>query len=390
MPFLIVPLAALAAILAFVHLALDAGVVSNIVRDRRRAARRTPSRGAPPTATVVVAVRDEEAALPALLSSLERQTAADCAFLLVDDRSTDGTPALLEGFRSRMGGRATVLRTEDVPAGMTGKQAALDLAARSCRTDVMLFTDGDCTVPETWVELVRERFWDPRLGVLFGRLRLEDRGGFLSRFQAFEQPLIHQYNLGGAGMGMPMGCFGNNMAARTEAVREIGGFRGLGYTVTEDAALLSAIGRSGRWKAAATVLAETTISTRGKERWAEYVNQHTRWNAGGFFSSDLSTRLGYRYVTLCLIGSLLLLPFAVLDGRLLLPGLSPFLGIASLGFLGGLYGGVRRGRHYLLLLPYTAFFTLFYSFVTLRAIVRRPFRWKGSLLNGAQRTGGEP
>lgn len=384
MAALIIAISVLAAILAVVHIVLDIGVLANLRGDRKRAARPAPA-GAPlPSVTVVAAVRNEEEALPALLSSLERQTASDCAFLLVDDRSTDGTPGLLADFSRRMGGRATVLRNEGLPPDMTGKQAALDMAVRACRTEVMLFTDGDCTVPAAWVECMRERFLDPRLGVLFGRVHLADRRGFLARFQAFEQPLIHQYNLGGAGIGMPMGCFGNNMGARTEAVRRIGGFRGLGYTVTEDAALLSAVAGAG-WKAGASVRKETTVETRGMADWAGYVNQHTRWNAGGFFSADRATRLGYRYITLYLLASVLALPLAALDWRFALPWVVPYLGIGSLGFLAGFYGDERPVPYYLRLLPYTAFFTVFYAFVTARAVVRRPFDWKGSLLRAQER-----
>jgi cellulose synthase/poly-beta-1,6-N-acetylglucosamine synthase-like glycosyltransferase len=385
MIFLIIPAAALAALLAIIHIALDLGVVANILKDGRRTACPVPSDAPLPAVTVVVAVRNEEACLPALLSSLERQTASDCSFLFVDDRSTDGTPALLSDFRRRLGSRAMVLRNDAEPIGMTGKQAALDMAVDACRTEVLLFTDGDCTVPETWVEGMRRRFLDPGLGVLFGRLRVAERRGFLHRFQAFEQPLIHQYNLGGVGIGLPMGCFGNNLAARAEAVRDVGGLRGLGYTVTEDAALLSAIARSGRWKAGASVLAETTIETDTKKSWADYLNQHSRWNAGGFFSGDFRTRLGYRFITLFLVGSVLLLPLSLLDWRFCLPWLVPFLGIASLGFFGGLYQGVPRRRHYLHLLPYTAFFTAFYSWVTVRAVMRRWVDWKGSPLRTARR-----
>jgi len=367
----------LAALLVFIHAALDLGIVVNIVRDRRR----VPPEAPLPTVTVAVAVRNEEASLPGLLASLERQTAADCSFLFVDDRSTDGTPALLEDFKRRLGGRVNVLRNEAIPSDMTGKQAALEIAVEACRSEVMLFTDGDCTVPETWVERMRERFLEPELGVLFGRVRIAEGRSFLDRFQAFEQPLIHQYNLGGAGMGLPMGCFGNNLAARSRALRDIGGFHGLGYTVTEDAAVLSAISRSGRWKAGASVLDATTIGTRGKAGWKEYLNQHTRWNAGAFFSADPATRLGYRYVTLFLIGSIALLPLTFVDWRFCIPWMAPFLGILSLGFLAGLYDGPKRALYFLRLPLYTAFFTFFYGWVTMCAIARRPFDWKGSLLH---------
>ena len=180
---------------------------------------------------------------------------------------------------------------------------------------------------------------------MLGRIELPEGSAFLRRFQAFEQPLLNQYNFGSVGIGMPTGCFGNNMAIRARAVKEIGGFHALGYSVTEDAMLLDAVCRGRGWKV------RTCTSTGGRparghsRRGRAIIDQHTRWNAGGLFSPDLFTRVSFIFVVLIyLVGSLVVLPLGFLDWRVPVLSLNAFLSIGLLAGLGGLYPGKNRAR----------------------------------------------
>ena len=383
-PLLIAYAAASLAVLA-IHAAGCVGLVRLLARERARgravAADPAGPRGARPSVEVVVAARDEEVALPALLASLARQTDRDCTFLFVDDRSTDGTARVLERFRASLPDRVRVLAGTEEPAGLTGKQAALDLAIRESRADVLLFTDADCVVPEGWVADMGSRFSDPAVGAVLGRVRLPEARGFLRRFQAFEQPLINQYNLAPVGLGGAFGCFGNNLAVRREAALAVDGFRGLGYSVTEDTTLLTAIRDLGGWKVGASLSAEGTVTTTAMPDWRSYVNQHTRWNAGAIHARDWQTRLVYLLViVLYLPLTLVVLPLGLGDWRVAALSLTSFLSVGSFGFLAGLNPGVERARYYRRFVPYLVFFQFYYSFVTWRAVLARPFDWKGRRL----------
>jgi cellulose synthase/poly-beta-1,6-N-acetylglucosamine synthase-like glycosyltransferase len=198
-----------------------------------------------------------------------------------------------------------VIRRTTEPEGLTGKQAALDQAFQQVRGDVILLTDGDCVLPPSWVEEMLRHFEDASVGVVLGRVELPAGRNFLERFQAFEQPLLNQYNLGSAGVGLPTGCFGNNMALRARAMAGTGGFATLGFSVTEDALLLDAVARAGGWKVAVCSSEAAAALTRAQPCWKEYVDQHTRWNAGGLFSPDIVTRLSYVFIVLIyLVGSI--------------------------------------------------------------------------------------
>ncbi len=326
-----------------------------------------------------MALRNEIEALPGLLEGLRAQSDTGCAFLFVDDRSVDGTGALLDEFCSRQPGRARVIHSTEEPVGLTGKQAALDRAFAVARGDVLLFTDGDCVPQPGWVREMSEPFRDPSVGIVLGRVELPPGRTFLADFQSFEQPLLNQYNFGSAGIGVPTGCFGNNMAVRAAALKATGGFRVLGFSVTEDALLLDAVCRGGGWKPYVCTGLPASVLTRPKESWRDFVAQHTRWNAGALFSPDLVTRASYIFVVLIyLVGSLLVLPLGLLDWRVPVLSLNSFLSIGLLAALGGVYEGRVRPRYYLRLLPYLFFFGFLYSWITLRALVLRSVEWKGS------------
>ncbi|GAG79480.1 unnamed protein product, partial [marine sediment metagenome] len=220
----------------------------------------------------------------------------DFDIILANDRSTDRSLEIMQNFRKKLGDRVKVIDNQEEQQTLNPKQYILDKAISQTEGGIIIFTDADCLLPAGWVEYYLSYFRNPEIGVVFGQISMTDRGTFLERYQAFDQPLIHQYSCGCAGLGLPTGCFGNNLAARRQAIDEVGGFAGLGYTVTEDAALVSAVGK--KWQVRVSSITSTMIETKAKENWLDFIHQHVRWNIGGFYSKDFSTRIGYRYIVL--------------------------------------------------------------------------------------------
>lgn len=109
--------------------------------------RRLPRSVAASTTRVSVCVpaRNEEAGIGPCVASLLDQTHPDLQILVLDDGSTDGTRAVLDGFESP---RLTVIDGTPKPDGWLGKHwACAQLAARSDGA-ILLFADAD-----TWFSL---------------------------------------------------------------------------------------------------------------------------------------------------------------------------------------------------------------------------------------------
>jgi glycosyltransferase involved in cell wall biosynthesis len=98
-----------------------------------------------PSLAIVATAKDEAARVERAARSLLAQNYPGARVLIVDDRSTDETGVILD----RLAGANPRLRTLHVrtlPEGWIGKCHALALAAESCDSEWILFTDGDVTM----------------------------------------------------------------------------------------------------------------------------------------------------------------------------------------------------------------------------------------------------
>jgi glycosyltransferase involved in cell wall biosynthesis len=101
-----------------------------------------------PTVTVVVPARNEAGNIAACIRSLLGQDYAHVHVLAVNDRSTDGTGAVLDQLAAGDSAvRLRVLHVTELPPNWLGKTHAMALAARMAidaqKPDYLLFTDAD-------------------------------------------------------------------------------------------------------------------------------------------------------------------------------------------------------------------------------------------------------
>ena len=100
-----------------------------------------------PTLTVVVPARDEKDKIAATLDALMAADYPDVRVLVVDDRSTDGTGAIVdayvEDYATRKPGRLAAIHVTELPEGWLGKTFALMVATENSVSDYLLFTDAD-------------------------------------------------------------------------------------------------------------------------------------------------------------------------------------------------------------------------------------------------------
>lgn len=98
-----------------------------------------------PSLTVIVPAKDEAAAIEACLRSLLASDYPDLTVIAVDDRSTDGTGAVMDRIAAETSHRAAlqVMHITDLPAGWLGKPHAMAQAAANASSQWVLFTDAD-------------------------------------------------------------------------------------------------------------------------------------------------------------------------------------------------------------------------------------------------------
>lgn len=95
-----------------------------------------------PLLSIVVPARDEERSVERCVRSLLAQEWVDFEVIVIDDRSTDATPQILERL-AREDSRLRVVRGNPLPPGWVGKPWALAQGERLARGSWLLFTDAD-------------------------------------------------------------------------------------------------------------------------------------------------------------------------------------------------------------------------------------------------------
>ena len=95
-----------------------------------------------PAVSIVIPARNEERNLEQALESVLALDYPDIEIIVVNDRSTDRTGAILEKMAER-DSRLTVVTIEVLPVGWIGKPYALHTGAQRARGEFILFTDAD-------------------------------------------------------------------------------------------------------------------------------------------------------------------------------------------------------------------------------------------------------
>lgn len=96
----------------------------------------------PPSVSVIIPARNEERAIESALQSVLQQDYENLEVVVINDRSTDSTGAIL----AQMSGRYPQLKLREIttlPKGWLGKNHALYFGARQAKGQLLLFTDAD-------------------------------------------------------------------------------------------------------------------------------------------------------------------------------------------------------------------------------------------------------
>jgi cellulose synthase/poly-beta-1,6-N-acetylglucosamine synthase-like glycosyltransferase len=95
-----------------------------------------------PRLSVIIPARDEAATLEAAMASKLGETYPDLEIVLVDDRSTDATGAIVDRLAAT-DPRVRALHVTELPAGWLGKLNAMREGMEAATGELLLFTDAD-------------------------------------------------------------------------------------------------------------------------------------------------------------------------------------------------------------------------------------------------------
>ena len=232
-----------------------------------------------PRVSVLVAARDEEAALPRCLASLrDLQYPPELLEILVgDDGSTDQTAAAARAAMQGFAGRFRVVPIVETLGEARGKANVLAHLARLATTDYFFITDADISVPATWIPALLAHA-APGVGTVTGITAVRGPRAF-DQLQGIDWLLSLSMVQVVSDMRRPVTAMGNNMLVTRAAYEATGGYEALPFSVTEDFALFKAVLARGfgfRHVYSAAARADSLpIPT-----WLALLKQRRRWLRG--------------------------------------------------------------------------------------------------------------
>ena len=229
-----------------------------------------------PSVTVFVPCHNEEAVVGTNLEALLRVDYPHDRLTVVpvNDRSQDGTRAIIDAYAARYPGRIQPFHRE---GGHPGKSAALREATERVTSDVILIFDADYVPGRDIVKRLAVPFADPEVGAVMGRVvpinaganlltrlvELERTGGYQVDQQArMNLRLVPQY--GGTVGGI-----------RPAALAAVGGWSETALTEDTDATVRLL---DGGWTVAYVNRAE--CYEESPETWPVRIRQIRRWARG--------------------------------------------------------------------------------------------------------------
>lgn len=247
-------------------------------------ARPEPETGWEPGVSVIVVAGNEAGTIGRCLDSFRRldYPVDKLEFILVDDRSGDGTGQWMKRFL-RSGRNGRLIETADTPDGKNGRTNGFVRACRSASGEILFFTEGDCEVPETWIRTLLKSY-APDVGLAAGFIALDfrdRRAPLFTRVQSLDWIHLGAIGSGWANLGYPLSVFGNNFSMRKSACVQAGGVEAVGEHWTRDFALFRNVRDRIRWRVVWAEEETGAVHSRAAASLKEFYHQRKPWAAVG-------------------------------------------------------------------------------------------------------------
>ena len=328
----------------------------------------------PTVAVVMPAFNEEDAIARSVQSLLAVDYPADkLEVIVVDDGSTDGTPAEIAAVAAEAGDRVEVITFPE----NRGKRAAMAAGMRATDAEIFAFVDSDSMLEEDALRRLVEGFADPDVGAICGHADVQNtEESWLTRMQAVRYFVAFRVLKAAESIFNAVTCCSGCFAAyRAESVLphldawEHQTFLGRPATFGDDRSLTNFVLRDWKVRYDSEARSHTIVPATLQK----FLTQQLRWKrswtresliVGGFIWRKHPIAAVSTYVSIILP---LLAPVVVARALLWRPVVegtgTPFiylLGIYVLALVYGLYYAIRTRRYDDTLWVYGVLFVFFY------------------------------
>lgn len=247
------------------------------------------------TFSIIIPVRNEAGNIQKLIEELETQQYPKGSYevLIVDDNSDDDTMA--KAMEAATGCTMTV-KVIALSEGLQGKKSAITRGVMESKNEIILTTDGDCSVGANWVEAYASLYEGENPVMITGPVRMTGRELF-QRLQVYEFSALTSIGAASLHSGNAGMCNGANLSYRKEAFQEIKGYEGnIDIPSGDDEFLLQKIANKYPGRALFLKDERAVVSTPAKASLKELVNQRIRWTSKWKYHKSIFIRMSAVFV----------------------------------------------------------------------------------------------
>lgn len=232
-----------------------------------------------PRITILVCARNEEKSISACIASIAAQDypTDKLELIVVNDRSTDRTAELLTTWKATIP-YLHIVEVDDTETQAQGKVNALMKGFDIASGEFILMTDADCVVPSKWAK-EHVSWYNQDTGMVASITSIVG-GNLFDKCHSIEMVQVLALGMSGINYHIRTSIIGNNLSIRKSAYEQIGGYRNVPFSVTEDLALFQKLWDFG-WKVKSKANLHCAVVTEPTHDFKGWWRQKQRWVQGG-------------------------------------------------------------------------------------------------------------
>jgi cellulose synthase/poly-beta-1,6-N-acetylglucosamine synthase-like glycosyltransferase len=228
--------------------------------------------------SVVIAARNEEANIPALLKALYQQAYPYNLFevIIINDHSTDHTWQLLQKASADHPGLQ--LQTIQQDAEVTGKKKAIAKGVSVAKGTLIVTTDADCSFSEWWLRTMAAFYEAKQAKFIAAPVKITGKRSLLGIFQSLDFLTLQGITAASVHQRFHSMCNGANLAYEKKAFEEVNGFEGIDHLPTgDDMLLMHKIYKRYPEQVFYLKAKGAIVSTSPATSWKAFFHQRIRW-----------------------------------------------------------------------------------------------------------------
>jgi cellulose synthase/poly-beta-1,6-N-acetylglucosamine synthase-like glycosyltransferase len=262
--------------------------------------------------SIVIAFRNEALYLKTLLEHLKNLEYPGYLFevLLVNDHSEDDSLSICQEFiKKNKLANFKILQNQNL--AKSPKKSSILTALTQAKFDYILFTDADCMVPKTWLNIYNNKLRNGNFDFVAGPVCIKAKEGFWENFQILDVMCLQVIGLGSFKPKHFLMCNAANMCIKKTALKETNALEKHKHITSGDDVFTLEHFRKRKKNISALIHKEAIVATYPQQNFNDLTQQRVRWAS----KSKHYTNKGLIFIGLIVLSTnlfmVLVLPFSL-------------------------------------------------------------------------------